>query len=302
MSDSSDPGAIISAEPVEVVASALEPLSPSQFAAVRRALSRSPFYIDDSTFIRIKVTANQDGYPINIGFRRANLAGGVQVNQITVVSSSDLTTHVFDTQLGEGLLYNVNVSGAGGPLPNRSVFVQVQLANGSGATATIVASLVSGYITGAQAFGWPGSPIRLSTEGPGQLRTDAIAPPGFGNEFSTTVPDRTRWELLSLSYRLTTGAFLANRLCYVQILAPSGVNMWVCESETQQAAAIPRNYQLGAGVTHQNAFQNDLLNMELPTPYYLEAGAKLQTFTVNLNVLDAYDQIEIHFREWLNVD
>src|SRR5213594_302782 len=107
MTNGDDGGITPPEEPPATAPSPLEIFSAEQVAAIGRIITRSPFYVDDGTFLRITVTCGLATAFVRVGFRTVDPNGRVTVNSVDVQPVTAFLTTVAYTPLSRGLLFNV---------------------------------------------------------------------------------------------------------------------------------------------------------------------------------------------------
>jgi hypothetical protein len=299
MADSSDvTGAVIQAVDTEAAPPLLEPLSKQQFARVVRSISRSPYYVDDATYIRIQETSNIGGVAIQYGFRRGTVDGQVLPTRAQLLSAGDLVTHTQDLQLGGGLLYNVTVATELG-IGEFSIFVQVFLIQGTGPNAIKLACLVAGYITGTQSLGWPGSPVQNSIEGNGRTRQILLANPGLGHDLTVSVPLNTRWRFQAFYALFQADGTAGARQPFFNIVGTLGATLLFMPWPSTIGLGGASHCMAGEAYPWVTAPGNQ--NQMLPTPAALDLGpnAIIRTFVSGMALGDAWLNGSIAVLEWL---
>jgi len=212
MTNGDDGGITPPEEPPATAPSPLEIFSAEQVAAIGRIITRSPFYVDDGTFLRITVTCGLATAFVRVGFRTVDPNGRVTVNSVDVQPGTAFLTTVAYTPLSRGLLFNVTATLENSSSFPISTFVVVQLVNGRGVTATALATLVSNYIAPQQPLGWPGTPVVKSIDGPGTMRQIQGTFPAAGAEIQESFPVNVFWRLHCLEVLFTADNTVTTRV------------------------------------------------------------------------------------------
>lgn len=269
--------------------------TPEQFRAISRILSRSPYYVDDNCFCRVKVTCSVAGVAVTVFLRVSTPEGGIKALPIVVQASSNRTTVVSDTLIGAGLVHNVTaICSAGAPLVGQC-YVQVQLMQASGSVATLLATLIGGAVTAFQGPGWPGSPIVPSTDIEPVLRNITGTNTAIGSPVNEVVPTGARWQLVSYHHTANDTISLSGATINL-FLQTGGVNMAYFPQTNAFAnlTAIDCYYQPTYPLlTGQNGA---LMAIPMSVGQILVAG---DVITTNTRANGSFSNITYKVREWL---
>lgn len=200
--------------------------------------------------------------------------------------------------LAEGWLTHVSVRASAGTPRRGACYVVVELVRGDSVTnASPLGVLVQGYVTDTYRRGYPGSPIELSTEGPGLLRSIAGTDPALGIEIAETVPTNARWRLLGVRFTLTTDATVANRLPVLTI-DDGATAYFTMPAFAVQAASLGVTYQAAAfGFSLAVSGQQCLA---LPSvDLILQGGHRIRTVTTAIVAGDNYSAPQLYVEEWI---
>jgi hypothetical protein len=183
-------------------------------------------------------------------------------------------------------------------------FVIVQLIRGAGAAALVLGTLLQGYVTSTQTLAWPGSPLQLSVDGGGTIRTITGTTPAAGQEVREVVPTGARWQLMTVHAQFTASATVATRrprLAWNTGGTQSGISANVTNVTATQQGVFDWvcGMPLSAAV-----FPGDNV-AGLPNELYLLAGDSFATATVGLQGIDPpvdqWSAPRFTVREWLEV-
>lgn len=263
--------------------------------------SPNQFYLTGEDALRVVSVNSVTGVLVKVQCRTANPQADTVAQSFDHVPTADRVSRTQDYEIGEGSLLNVTAFvGAGAPLVGQT-FVIVQIVRGRGAAAVVLGTILAGYITRTQAIGFPGSPIRTSTEGEPAIRTISGTIPAFGGEVIETVPTGARWELLSLLLLLNTGAAVPARQPALLYFASAGGFAISVQTGTIPASTTT-NVTWAAGLGTASPAGLNTLQAPLPQPLPLLAGQQFETFTLNLTGGDQYAGVRYSVREWLEVN
>lgn len=270
--------------------------------AARSFLNPSSLFVDSNYRLRFSAWCSVAGVTLALRYRflRSTDNEIVDSAEQLVPTSNRVLTSV-GVALAVGYLIDAQAFALAGAPPYGTCFVKVELIRGADAVATVVATLVQGYVTANQTKAWPGGTIDSSFDGAGALVAVVGANPGAGNNISETMPAGARRELISFRARLTASAVVANR--FPRITLDDGSATPYYEAQDGAAALVAStsgNYIWAQGLTatvNQNTFP-----APLPINARLGAGHRIKTVTVGIDVGDVFDQIEYLLREWLTAD
>jgi hypothetical protein len=263
--------------------------------------SPNQFYLTGEDTLRV-VSANAlAGVTIKVQCRTANPQGDTVGHSYDHVPTSDRMSRTEDFAIGDGSLLNVTAFvNTGAPIVGQT-YVAVQIVRGRGAAAVVLGTILGGYVTRRQAIGFPGSPIRTSTDGEPAIRTISGTTPAAGAEIIETVPTGARWELLALLAFLTTGPAATNRLPRLYFFNAGGGFALSLQVGTV-AASSSADVAWAAGLTSIAPATANALQAPLPQPLPLLEAQTFQTFTLNLAAPDQYACVRYTVREWLEVN
>lgn len=278
----------------------VRPATPFQLGGGRILPSPNQFYLTGEDSLRIVSANSLVGVAIKIQVRTANLAGDTIPHSFTHTPFTDRSINREDYPVGTGSILNVTVfAGAGAPLVGQT-FVIIQLVRGTGAAAVVLGTLLAGYITATQALGFPGSPIRMSTEGDGFVRQIIGSNPVGGVEIVETVPTGARWEVLSIVLVLSTNTVIVNRFLALTMAQPGGVGALLFNT-VAQPANTSGIYTFAPNLSVNADAARAYYTTPLPAGHVLLAGGSWATTTLNLTVGDNFTVNRYLVREWLEV-
>lgn len=211
--------------------------------------------------------------------------------------ATDRSSSSSDQVMGEGWLQSLTLIASGGSPVVGSTFVRVDVVRGGGASSTVLATLVQGFVTSGSRLAWPGSPLGNPIDGPGRLRTVQGSNPAAGAEFIETVPTGARWQVLTVRAALVTDATVANRV--VTFMFDDGtIDHWRTATAANQTASSSTTYIYGLGATSVN--QQGIIVMSAPaSPLVLPAGYRIRSNTSNLQAGDDWGAPILMIQEWL---
>lgn len=216
---------------------------------------------------------------------------------LTHAPNTDRTLATDTVVLGDGWLLCAHVVATAGSPRRGQCFVRVQLTLGHSSISDAFATVLQGYVVDTLGLAFPGSPVSLSTDGPGVIRTVTGTNPAAGAEFSETVPTNARWRLISLYAQLVTGAAVANREPAL-VIDDGATNVHASAVHTSQAASL--THQHVWSINNQRAAMNVHTVHPAPLPDgILMGGYRIRSSTANIQAADDYAAPLMLVEEWI---
>lgn len=274
---------------------------PIASAGGRVIASPFQFYTTGEDNLRIVSVNAYVGVRLKIQGRFIDAKGVISASSWDHTPNTDRTKKTDDVPLGVGAVLNLTVFASQGTPLIGQTFVIVQLVRGLGAAAIVLGTLLQGYVTSAQALGWPGSPIVSSTDGEPAVRTIAGTNPAIGVDIIETVPTNARWELLSVQATLNRSAVGAAGEV-VLVLDQTVISFGVIVSHITAGPGTSNTITFGIGlVTFSAPFGTGLLiNGSLPENRLL-AGEDFRIVRLNPDPADTWSGVGYKVREWQEV-
>jgi hypothetical protein len=272
---------------------------PIEITGRRVILSPFQFFVTGEEAFRVEVLNSASGVTITLDMRFVDQIGSIRTFQRVITPTADRTTNVFVFSLGRGFVQNILVRISTGTSVVGQTFVLLGLQRGLEASAVPNAIILQGYVASSVSLGWPGSPIRPSTEGPGNIRRIAGTAPALGQQITETVPTGSRWRVISFFSRLNTGPVVTNRL---PILLVGGGNEIITYAPNTQPANTLFDWHFGSGSVQ--SFHNGTTNTTRGVApdwsgQVLKAGNQINTAVVNMQAADFWEQPSIVIEEWI---
>ena len=211
--------------------------------------------------------------------------------------NTDRTSASSDFIMGEGWLQSLTLVTSGGSPVVGSTYVRVDVVRGGGASATVLATLLQGFVTAGMRLAWPGSDLTDPFSAPGRIRSITGSDPAAGAEISETVPTGARWRLIGGMLTLTCDATVATRT--VSLTFDDGTTTYARVSATGSvAASTTSRYNVGsfpfAGVNTVGNY-----HIAIPRDVVLPAGHRIQTLTSSLQAGDNFGAPQWLVEEWI---
>jgi len=249
---------------------------------------------------RLRVTSFNATAGVTLAIEgRALVAGhGLRAFAERHVPATDRTATSTSFSIGEGWLLDVQIRASAGAPRRGSCFVLVELVRGGeGGAAAPLGVLVQGYVTDTQRRGWPLSPLELSTEGPGVLRSVTGTDPAANVEITETVPTNARWLLHAIRFTLTTDATVANR--EVSLTFDDGALVFArVPSRVTHAASLAIAYSAYRDAALEAVAQDTERSIRLPW-LMLQGGHRVSTVTTNRQAGDNFSAPQLLVEEWI---
>lgn len=270
----------------------------------QRVLPRTAIYVVPADTLLLNVTAEFALFPsINLAYRLLLTDGTVQTFLQAFQITNGNGENTFSVQLPEGWLLSVTVEANTANIPTGAVYAQVFLIRGASGNLVWPTLLLGEYINSFFHIAWPGTPIRIPTEGRGFTQAINPANPGAGNNFSFTFDQRFRWRLDSLAFKFTTSAVVANRSVRLLIGTVALFNMAI-PAPGVQAASTTLDYTWGTGLPY--GATDATFGFTAPLPANLEwstaSHLPLITSIGNIDVGDTITAVIIRATSWIESD
>lgn len=215
----------------------------------------------------------------------------------TFLPTSDRSQNFFALTLTEGFLLGLRVLALGVGPKRGQTFVHVSIARGPVVTPFTTQTIMADYLVDNIGLGWPGGRIIQSTEGPGWMRSVAVANPAAGADFLTFVPNGARWRVVGAHMILTTSATVANRVSRSRFNDGANdyfdgpPNQVIPASQTASITWTPSPTSAGANVP-------DVM-VDLSDTIIATGGDGVGTSTENIQAGDQYSAIDLRVEEWI---
>jgi len=257
-----------------------------------------PFYTTGEDNLRVTSWNAAPGVLISVDGRALNAAGNVVASRWTHAPNTNRSAQSTDITLSGTTILNLTVYASVGAPAIGQTFVKVELIRGTGIAAIVLGTILQGYITSAQALGWPGSPLQTSVDSGGYYRTINGTTPSAGAEVSEVVPTGARWHLLSFAATLQASGVAGTRQPAL-VLAPTGLAIIVAPQVNKATAGQQGTFNWAPGLPFESQLSLGLNVGGLPLDVALLAGGSCGTSTSGLQVGDQWTQVFYLIREYL---
>jgi hypothetical protein len=259
-----------------------------------------PLYVTGEDYVRAIAVSVLGGLSVQIHARLVTTDGATVAHGWSLPTIADRLPAAREFHAGVGSLLNVTAAMAKGQGVFGPTYIVVQVVRGRGDAATVLATILAGYVTDIQALGFPGSPITLSTEVAGFLRMLTGTAPAAGAEISEAVPSNARWRLLRLFAFFQTTAAAGNRIVRLKFVAGGAGSAFVTHT-TVQGPSTTTFYTWAPGLALAYDAAGLAATAPLPHDPLLAASSTFQTDTFGLQAGDLWSTPQFAVREWFEV-
>jgi hypothetical protein len=160
-------------------------------------------------------------------------------------------------------------------------------------------ALFAGYATQQFPLGFPASPVRASTEGPGEIAVASFSQPVAGAEMTMVVPSGFRWRVISLSSVLNTSAVVADRYPIFEVLFQGTGRVWrtTPAGPVTGSSSVEVTAAAGAAPSTGTPFSSQA---SLPIGMFLGATDRINSLTVSMDPGDQWIAGLAHIERWVD--
>jgi hypothetical protein len=277
----------------------LDPFSWQQWQTVNS--NRPTIYLRAEDQVRLSTFSTSAGLTVTLNAIVLDLAGTTRTFQMSV--TTDATGNRVSTRQrwGEGYLLYCYPTLSGGTPAAGVVQVTVELLQGDQSTGPILYQLLNGTLTanGLIPFADVVNSVTVSgsvTATPPQptIVTTALANPGAGADWTTTVTAAQVWELQSIRATLVASAAAANRQARFTI--DDGTNI-LFRTESTLVVTANGNFSFNAFNGAAIFTPADATNYQMPLPrILLGAGYRISSSTLNIQAGDQWSGVVVNYR------
>lgn len=264
---------------------------------IAQALSGRGLFLTGEDHLRIRSLNSATGVTLAIEGRILRTDGVLSMLRDSHVPATDRSATTKLIRLTDGWLVDLQVRAVAGTPRRGQCYVVVEIVRGFTGDVQPITTLIQGYICDTSNRAWPASPLELSTEGPGNLRTITGTNQAAGAELSETVPTNARWRLIALRATLVASAAAANRVVQLVLDDGTSIFMGTISSVTQTAAQTQIYNAAEYGVV--NAVTLVGIPLPLPTSIVLAQASRIRTVTAALDVGDDWAAPIYTVEEWI---
>jgi hypothetical protein len=254
-------------------------------------------YLTGEDHLRVRSLNSAAGVTLAVEGRQFTVDNVFKPFRERHVPNTNRTAATSTFHLGEGWLVDLQVRASGGTPRRGECFVVVELIRGFTGDVQPATTLIQGYVLDTSSRAWPASPLELSTEGPGNLRTITGTDPGAGVEITETVPTNARWRLIGMGVNLVTDATAGNRTVTISVDGGGTAFAAAIASLAQTATQTTPYFFAEYGVV--TAVAQVLVMVPLPTSVLLSQGGRIKTLTIGLVAGDNWGAPTYEVEEWI---
>lgn len=203
-------------------------LTPQLAQPVAGALAPSPYSFEftAASALRLTVHNSQSGVTVAVHYRMLDPSRRILTNRYELVPTADRAPATGEFVIGEGYLLNLTIFASSGTPRRGQTYVRLQAIHGRSTSATVIGTLVQGYVTAQQDRAWPGSPLETSIEGIALTRTVVGTQPAALADIAETVPTGARWRVRGFTAFYQCGALAGNRVPNARLHTTGGANIY----------------------------------------------------------------------------
>jgi len=257
----------------------------------------SQVYVSVGDDIVVGCASSVANETVTVSYRLLRFDGELVLGQFALHPKSDRSLTVYSESLAEGFLLSVSCKAAAATTRGQT-FVRVFLTDPAFGPGQPSYMLMADYVTTAMAPAHPNGRVLAPTEGPGNIRSVAIAAPGAGADFGAPVPVNARWRLISAEALLTTSAAAGVRTALLDIQVPGG-GVFVCPPQQNQNPSVGQFYYAHSIVQYAGSVA--IGNFWAVSPgIILPTGGAIVSVTLNIGLADQWSNIILMVEEWLD--
>lgn len=202
--------------------------------------------------------------------------------------------------LDAGALLNLRVSTDDMARKLGTCFVRVQLQRGSGTAATVLGTLLQGYISPGNDLGWPGSALTTMHAGRGVVLSEIWSFQPGPLRATATVPAGIRWLPIAGAVQFTCSGVAGDRQVIAYALDDAGTIVWEGVGAPKMIAGVTANYGFGAGQPPSTVDVTGIRELPWPDELELAAGWSLRIQVSGADAGDIVTPFGLLVREWLD--
>lgn len=253
-------------------------------------------YLQRNDAIAFTAISNITGNSIKIDYRWLTPEGEIKEGETVIPPFTGNATVIVNLYEGWLLSFSARLTGAG--VAGGWTWLAGTIIRPGYIPAAMFnhALLWGGFIYGNVSSGWPGTPAKELTDGPGVIRTITGSTPAAGADINEVVPSQRRWLLLTFQAALTTSVAVANRVPI--FFTDDGANILFNGSGVfTQAASLTQRYNVSPVIPSQ-VVASGAQPMSSFIPLPLRAGFRIKTVTSGIQPGDQWTAPQYSVLEW----
>jgi hypothetical protein len=262
----------------------------------KNAVPQQPIYLQRNDQLLFLFFTTLAAPILRLDYRWLTPEGEIKEGQFNFPTAVGVSS--FQFELYEGWLLSFTARITNGFVAGQWSFLQALISRTAtgGIGAAQQALIWQGFINTSSSNGWPGTPSKEITDGPGVLRAITGTLPAAGAEINEVVPANRRWTLLSLRTALSTSAVAGNRFPGFRLNTGAG-SAFTIHSST----AIIASQNAGVSLAPGGQFFNDTnLNLVIPWPanIVMKNPFAIASETLGIQAADQYNAPVYTVLEW----
>jgi hypothetical protein len=203
--------------------------------------------------------------------------------------------------LAEGYLLSVSAISTSATTRGMT-FVRAFILRGIAPTGTlpIAEVLFADYVTQYQAIGWPGSPVRYPTEGPGEVASLIVSNPSAGADWSYGFWQYSRTLINSIGAVLTTSSTAGSRYVQIQIKDLAGHIIWLGSPSVAIAASTTTQCSFAYAPPATTLVSTNVF-APLPLRSFIQGAGYIGTVTSGIQSGDQWSAIYVSYEQWIDL-
>jgi hypothetical protein len=262
----------------------------------KSAVPQQPIYIQRNDILIFFILTNTANTTVKLNYRYLTPQGEIKEGEFDTAPIA--STLQFTIPLYEAWLLSFSARVTSLPPGGSSIFLQASLGRigAPGSPIPTYGLIWQGFIPGATNNGWPGTPSKEVTDGPGVIRSITGTVPAAGVDINEQVPALRRWLLIGGHAILTASAAVANR--QVSFVIDDGANtLYFSGALLSQTAGQTNRYVLSALVPSQTVLAGGIpIGITLPWP--LRTNFRIRSSTAGLQAGDQWTALQYEVIEW----
>lgn len=204
---------------------------------------------------------------------------------------------LFAFDIGEGYLMSAIAWSSTASLRRGHAFVELGIVRGLTAALSVVQVLTKDYVTLDSPIGWPGGPIRSSTEGPGIVIDRQGTAPAAGDETSIVLPPNSKFRFMSVTADLITSLSGSDRIARLDFLFGANT-VQRSEAEDSQGIVLQRDYWWLPVMGKRRAVARDTIYWP-GAPLIIGGSGSITTATRNIDTDDQWSALSFYVERWI---
>lgn len=255
-------------------------------------------YTQDEDVLQFAAIANFNGAQVNFGLRWLMPDGQIIPQIVTLNVPTSGVLSFLQTNCPEGYLLTAAMFAPTSLSNSQWIWASASILRGGIQGANTFDNFLMGYLTHEYSPSFPDWPPQRPSDGAGTIVSTSPGNPAAGADFSVTVPNNRRWQLIAIRGALTASAAVANR--FPAIVLDDGANqVFLSRINVATTAGQSNGFTWAPTVQPYTDTQSNFL-LPLPSPVFLASGYHVKSSTLNLQAGDQWSNIQLLVSEWVD--